>query len=99
QNETIPNTEDLEPLLEKELPIPGSTTDTKLAGYRLLQHYRAEHDWTRAFHKLSKELNGSYSFVMIAHEGEVQAARDEAGYRPLWLGYDTDTATHSLACE
>jgi len=65
QNGTIANTEDLEPIVQREFPILGSTTDTKLAGYRLLQHYLAEQDWTRAFHKLSKELSGSYSFVMI----------------------------------
>ncbi len=99
QNGTIANTEDLEPVVEKEFPILGSTTDTKLAGYRLLQHYRAEHDWTRAFHKLSKELSGSYSFVMITHDGEVLAARDEAGYRPLCLGYDSETDTHIVASE
>src|SRR5207302_1826718 len=55
QNGTIANTEDLEPIVQREFPILGSTTDTKLAGYRLLQHYRAEQDWTRAFHNLSKD--------------------------------------------
>src|SRR5438094_7730075 len=99
QNGTIANTEDLEPIVEKEFPILGSTTDTKLAGYRLLQHYRAEQDWTRAFHKLSNELSDSYSFVMITHDGEVLAARDEAGYRPLCLGYDPETNTHIVAIE
>src|SRR3989440_13098933 len=73
QNGTIANTEDLEPLVQKEFPILGSTTDTKLAGYRLLQHHRVEQDWNRAFHKLSKELSGSYSFVLITHDGEVLA--------------------------
>src|SRR5437660_8986664 len=99
QNGTIANTEDLQPIVQREFPILGSTTDTNLAGYRLLQHYRAEQDWTRAFHKLSKELSGSYSFVIITHDGEVLAARDEAGYRPLCLGYDPETDTHIVASE
>src|SRR6267143_341325 len=88
QNGTIANTEDLEPLVKGEFPIIDSNSDTKLAGYRLLQHYRREHDWTRAFTRLAKEISGSYSFVIVTHEGEVLAARDESGFRPLCLVWD-----------
>ncbi len=35
----------------------------------------------------------------FAHDGEVLAARDEAGYRPLCLGYDPETDTHIVASE
>ncbi len=99
QNGTIANTEDLEPLVRQDFEVLESTTDTKLAGLRLLQHYRIEKDWTEAFSKLSKELNGSYSFVIVTKQGEVLAARDEGGYRPLCLGWDEEEQTHIVASE
>ncbi len=99
QNGTIANTEDMEPLVKGEFPIVDSNSDTKLAGYRLLQHYRREHDWTRAFTRLAKEISGSYSFVIVTHEGEVLAARDESGFRPLCLGWDEETRTNIVASE
>src|SRR6266550_4429353 len=98
-NGTIANTEDMEPLVKGEFPIVDSNSDTKLAGYRLLQHYRREHDWTRAFTRLAKEISGSYSFVIVTHEGEVLAARDESGFRPLCLGWDEETRTNIVASE
>ncbi len=99
QNGTIANTEDVEPLVRKDFQVGASTTDTKLAGLRLLQHYRDEKDWTRSFHKLSKELSGAYSFIIITKQGEVLAARDEGGYRPLCLGWDPEEQTHIVASE
>ena len=99
QNGTIANTEDMEPLVKGEFPIIDSNSDTKLAGYRLLQHYHREHDWTRAFTRLAKEISGSYSFVIVTHEGEVLAARDESGFRPLCLGWDEETKTNIVASE
>ena len=99
QNGTIANTEDLEPLVRQDFEVLESTTDTKLAGLRLLQHYRTEKDWTEAFSKLSKELSGSYSFVIVTKQGEVLAARDEGGYRPLCLGWDEEEQTHIVASE
>ncbi len=99
QNGTIANTEDLEPLVHREFGTTEPTTDTKLAGLRLLQHYRQEKDWTRAFSKLSKEVSGSYSFVIITRRGEVLAARDEGGYRPLCIGWDPEDETHIVASE
>ena len=99
QNGTIANTEDLEPLVRQDFEVLESTTDTKLAGLRLLQHYRIEKDWTEAFSKLSKELSGSYSFVIVTKQGEVLAARDEGGYRSLCLGWDEEEQTHIVASE
>ena len=99
QNGTVANTEDVTPLVTGEFPILDDSNDTRLAGYRLLQHYRREHDWTRAFNRLSKELNGSYCFMILTREGEVLAARDESGFRPLCLGYDEETKTHIIASE
>jgi len=99
QNGTIANTEDIEPLVSKEFKLQGTTTDTKLAGLRLLQHYRGTKNWTEAFKLLSKELSGSYSFVILTANGEVLGARDEAGYRPLCIGYDEVSNTYILASE
>jgi amidophosphoribosyltransferase len=99
QNGTVANTEDLTPLVRGEFPVLDDSNDTRLAGYRLLQHYRREHDWTRAFNKLSKELSGSYCFMLLTKEGEVLAARDEAGFRPLCIGYDEESETHIIASE
>src|SRR5438270_11181854 len=99
QNGTIANTEDLEPLVKGEFPIIDANSDTKLAGDRLLQHYRREHDWTRAFARLAKEIRGSYSFVIVTHEGEVRAARHGAGFRRWGLGGVAETRTASVASE
>jgi amidophosphoribosyltransferase len=99
QNGTVANTEDVTPLVTGEFPILDDSNDTRLAGYRLLQHYRREHDWTRAFSKLSRELSGSYCFMILTKEGEVLAARDEAGFRPMCLGYDKESETHIIASE
>lgn len=99
QNGTVANTEDLTPLVRGEFPVLDDSNDTRLAGYRLFQHYRREHDWTRAFSRLSKELIGSYCFMILTRDGEILAARDESGFRPLCLGYDEENRTHIIASE
>jgi len=99
QNGTIANTEDIEPLVRSEFRTSESTTDTRLAGLRLLQHYRREKEWTRAFRALSREVSGSYSFVVLTRDGGVLSARDEGGYRPLCLGWDEEEQIHIVASE
>jgi amidophosphoribosyltransferase len=99
QNGTIANTEDLEPPVTREYRLVDCSNDTRLAGFRLLQHYRAERDWTKAFRRFSQEVSGAYSFVILTKEGDVLAARDPAGFRPLCLGYDQDTDSHIVASE
>ncbi|MDG6926495.1 MAG: amidophosphoribosyltransferase [Nitrososphaerota archaeon] len=74
-------------------------TDTKAAGYRLLQILREENDWFYAFERLSKELVGSYSFVILNRRGEVFAVRDPRGYRPLCLGVHQKSRTYVVASE
>jgi len=74
-------------------------TDTKAAGYRLLQILREENDWFYAIGKLSKEIIGSYSFVILNKRGEVFAIRDPRGYRPLCLGYHEKSRTYIAASE
>jgi amidophosphoribosyltransferase len=74
-------------------------TDTKAAGYRLLQILREENDWFYAFQRLAKEIVGSYSFVILNKRGEVFAVRDPRGYRPLCLGYHQKSRTYVAASE
>ncbi|MGA2665807.1 MAG: amidophosphoribosyltransferase, partial [Nitrososphaerales archaeon] len=74
-------------------------TDTKAAGYRLLQVLKQENDWFYAFEKLSRELVGAYSFVILNKRGEVFAIRDPRGYRPLTLGYHEKSHTYVAASE
>jgi amidophosphoribosyltransferase len=99
QNGTIANTEDFELLVAEEFGAIQSTTDTRLIGLRLLQHQRVEKDWNRAFGRLSKEASGSYCLVILTTNGELLAARDEAGFRPLCLGFDEESETHIIASE
>jgi amidophosphoribosyltransferase len=74
-------------------------TDTKAAGYRLLQILKEENDWFYAFARLSKEIIGSYSFVILNKRGEVFAIRDPRGYRPLCLGLHHKSRTYVVASE
>jgi amidophosphoribosyltransferase len=74
-------------------------TDTKAAGYRLLQILREENDLFYAFERLAKELIGAYSFVILDRRGEVFAIRDPRGYRPLCLGYHQKSRTYVAASE
>lgn len=74
-------------------------TDTRAAGYRLLQILKDENDWFWSFERLAKELTGSYSFVILTKRGEVYAARDPRGYRPLCLGWHEKSRTTIAASE
>ena len=75
------------------------STDTIAAGFRLLQILKEENDWFYAFERLSKEIIGSYSFVILNRRGEVFAARDPRGYRPLCLGWHEKSKTYVAASE
>ena len=97
-NGTIVNAEQL----AKAVSLDYKTrcgTDTKAAGYRLLQILKQENDWFWAFERLAKELIGAYSFVILNKRGEVFAVRDPRGYRPLCLGYNQKTRTYVAASE
>jgi len=99
QNGTIANTEDLEPRVTSDYKLVDCTNDTRLAGYRLLQHFKREQDWTRAFKQFSNEVSGAYCFAILTSEGEVLAARDPSGFRPLCLGHDEETGSDIIASE
>lgn len=97
-NGTIVNAEKLAKAVSTEYRAKCGT-DTKAAGYRLLQTLRQENDWFWAFERVSKELVGAYSFVILNRRGEVFAIRDPRGYRPLCLGYHHKSRTYIAASE
>lgn len=99
-NGTISNTEELAALASSEYEVPSWASDTMIAGYRLHQlQKRCNGDWFKAFELLSDELNGAYSFVFLDKNGDVYAARDEMGFRPLCIGWHEDTASYIIASE
>ncbi len=97
-NGTIVNAEDVARAVEADYRGKCGT-DTKAAGYRLLQFLREENDWFWAFERLSKELIGAYSFVLLNRRGEVFAVRDPRGYRPLCVGWIEKSKTYIAASE
>lgn len=98
-NGTIANIDELMNKVSKENTILSSVTDTELIGIRLKQLYNQNKDWQTSFKILSKELSGSYSMVILTEKGELLAARDEKGFRPLCIGYQEDTKTYLIASE
>jgi amidophosphoribosyltransferase len=98
-NGTIVNVDGLQKSVLSANRTADCSTDTKVAGERLLQILREENDWFWAFERLSKEVVGSYSFTILNKQGEVFAARDPRGYRPLCLGFHERSGTHIAASE
>lgn len=99
-NGTISNIEELFRLVKgQEQPLPG-VNDTRLAGERLFALLQEkEKDWFTAFDILRKELDGAYCFLCLTKNGEVYAARDERGFRPLCLGWHEQTKSYVVASE
>ena len=74
-------------------------TDTELMGLGLYQNLKKGCDWVDAFEKLNPYLNGSFSVVILTSKGELIAARDEKGFRPLCLGWHEETSSYIVASE
>ncbi len=85
----------------KELGVqaPGELTDSELFGMGLHRCLRKGKTWTEAFESLNPYLNGSFSIVILTEKGELVAARDEKGFRPLCLGWHWETSSHIVASE
>ena len=85
----------------KELGVqaPNGLTDTELMGMGLYQNLKKGKTWTEAFEALNPYLNGSFSIVIVTEKGELIAARDEKGFRPLCLGWHWETSSHVVASE
>jgi len=98
-NGTVVNAEELASKISKEFYISSLATDTELVGIRLTQIFNKYNDWQTAFNILNGEINGSYSMVILTEKGELLAARDERGFRPLCIGYQENTETYFIASE
>ena len=102
-NGTIPNKEDIERELKERglvLPeIPGGRTDTELAGYLIGELFSESHDWVTTFEKFTEIKNGSFCFTILTEKGDVIAARDDRGYKPLCYGYHDETHSYVIASE
>jgi amidophosphoribosyltransferase len=99
-NGTISNADEIANFVQDEFGISSSASDTTIAGYRLLQHLRKEKsDWFSAFEKLGRELDGAYCFIFITRSGEIYAARDDKGFRPLCLGYHEESDSYIICSE
>lgn len=81
-NGTICNFDDLQTPDESD----NSVTDTEILGNRLLSLYREEKNWVNVFKKADRQVKGSYSLVIMTKGGELIAARDPQGFRPLCYG-------------
>lgn len=79
---------------------PGrSMTDTELLGLGLYRNSMKGLDWVEAFQSLNPDLNGSFSVTILTENGELIAARDDMGFRPLCLGWHEETSSHIVASE
>ncbi len=99
-NGTISNTEEIVNKLSSYYAIPAWASDTLIVGY--MMHYllsKFNGDWFKVFEELSPQLNGAYCFIILTKAGEVYVARDEAGFRPLCLGWHDDASSYVVASE
>ncbi|MEM1997224.1 MAG: amidophosphoribosyltransferase [Candidatus Bathyarchaeia archaeon] len=89
----------IEALKDLNLPLYHGITDTKLMGLGLHKLLKSGCSWVEAFEKLNPYLNGSFSLVILTSNGELIAARDERGFRPLCLGWHEETSSYIVASE
>lgn len=97
-NGTIANVDEIAKKVS-ERNVVSELTDTQLIGIRLKQLYDDNGDWLSSFEILSKELSGSYSMTILTKDGELLAVRDGVGFRPLCLGYQSESDTYIIASE
>ncbi len=86
-------------LKEMGIQAPSELTDSELMGMGLYQSLKKGKTWTEAFEFLNPYLNGSFSTIILTEKGELVAARDEKGFRPLCLGWHWETSSHVIASE
>ncbi|MEM3400300.1 MAG: amidophosphoribosyltransferase [Candidatus Micrarchaeia archaeon] len=83
-NGNILNYPELKEELEKKGHIFTTTTDTEVIAHLLARETKS--DYFSAFKKIMKKLDGSYSLVVLTDKGEIIAARDPKGFKPLCIG-------------
>ncbi len=99
-NGTIANVEELSGMVGGCTFTPQTMSDTLVAAQRLVMHLEERGDnMTSALQILKSEMLGSFCFTFLTDAGEVYAARDPRGFRPLVLGYHKETNTYMVASE
>jgi len=76
-----------------------SITDSELLGLGLHHHLKRGLSWVEAFETTNPDLNGSFSLTILTDKGELLAARDDRGFRPLCLGWHDETDSYIIASE
>ena len=89
----------IEYLTEEGFSSPSGMTDTELMGLSLYKNIRNGKSWVESFEDLNPYLNGSFSVVILTAKGELIAARDDKGFRPLCLGWHEETSSYIVASE
>jgi len=89
----------IEYLAEEGFSSPHGMTDTELMGLGLYKNLKKGKSWVESFEDLNPYLNGSFSTVILTARGELIAARDEKGFRPLCLGWHEETSSYIVASE
>lgn len=89
----------IEYLSEEGFSSPQGKTDTELMGLGLYKNVKKSKSWVESFEGLNPYLNGSFSIVILTAKGELIAARDEKGFRPLCLGWHEETSSYVVASE
>ena len=99
-NGTISNTNEMKNLLrDGGIKTRDAATDTELSGHLLAKFFSEKGDWASAFKCFDEAKNGSYCFVIQTESGEIVAARDSRGYKPLCYGYHAETDSFIVASE
>jgi amidophosphoribosyltransferase len=98
-NGTIANVEELAGMVGGCSFTPQTMSDTLIAAQRLVNLTNGGNDLSRALGVLRNEMVGSFCFTFLTDDGNVYAARDSKGFRPLVLGYKKEYNAFLVASE
>ncbi|KAG2475034.1 MAG: Amidophosphoribosyltransferase [Nitrosopumilales archaeon] len=98
-NGTISNVEELTNLVGGCTFTPEKASDTLVAAQRLVSLMSENGKLGKALSILKTEMVGSCCFTFLSDDDSVFAARDPRGFRPLVLGFKSESNTHIVASE
>jgi amidophosphoribosyltransferase len=98
-NGTISAIELRRELEKRKINVSPERTDTELSGYLLAELYKETGNWAETFRQFSSIKVGSFCFVLQLENGDIIAARDERGYKPLSYGYHERSNSYVVASE
>src|ERR687896_1163189 len=98
-NGTIANVEEMANMVGGCSFTPQTMSDTLIAAQRLVNLTNGGDDLSRALGVLRNEMVGSFCFTFLTDDGDVYAARDSRGFRPLVLGYKKEYNAFLVASE